>query len=92
MIWVQQLGVGGKASWVTDLMVAAEHHQPVAYVAFFICLIVLCIFMILVACEYKGRHHGHSTPGSLARLTVQGLGVLSVPAFFLYCLGSRLFG
>ena len=94
MFWLQRLSlVGrGKASWVTDLMVAAENHQPSAYVVCFICLIVVCIGIAVLFVEYKRELNRGSSWRSFAQLTGQGLLGLSIPALFVFWLASRLFG
>ena len=93
MLWLQQfcfLG-GGKFRWVTDLMVEADNHKPVAYIVAFICLCVVIAGLVAFVIEWYRLRNANANWRKHAELIVGTLGALGLPGFLLYCLASRLF-
>lgn len=86
------IGRGGKAKWVTELIEAAENHQPVAYIVAVICLCIVSVGLVYYFIECNRLRNGSTNLRSFAQLTWQLLFGLAIPGLLLYWLAIKLIG
>ena len=92
MHWQQQsyLLVGGKFQWVTDLMVEADNHKPIAYIVALICFMVVIVGLCGIVIEYNRCTKGTCNWRSFAQVALELLLGISIPAVLLFSIVSRL--